>query len=252
MRSQKTASILCILLGASNLSRAYHGFVKYLERCLHPRPVRFLNALGPGRGYCAPGGVLNIVYPPIGACGILDKACMAREEPILALVTDIGNDIMYDIPARQIIDRLDKLFAKLKARNAVVLATLIPRYLEKEMDDFHFRCLRAAFFPNSQVEMLSATAAVREINSFLQSEAAGRITLISDLEDFYWFDKIHFSPIKMHKAWTRIAKAMLTAMEVETSGEISLPEMLSSLGSHMFRLTMSDMLRVYDKGHDYF
>lgn len=249
---RKTTSILCILLGASNLSRAYQGLVHYLERGLHPRPVRFLNALGPGRGYCAPGGLLNVVYPPIGACGILDSACMAGEERILALVTDIGNDIMYDVPAAQIIDSLDKLFAQLKERGADILVTVIPRYLEKAMDDFHFRCLRAAFFPKSRVEMHSATSAVREINSFLQAEATGRITLISGLEDCYSFDKIHFSPIKMHRAWTRIAKVMLTAMEIETSGEIRLPEMLGSLGSHVFRLTLSDMFRVYDKGHDYF
>jgi hypothetical protein len=252
MQNQTNASLLCLLLGASNLARANKGFVNYLERCLHPRPIHFLNALGPGRGYCVPGGILNIVYPPIGDCGILDAARIAKSSHVIALVTDIGNDIMYDIPAGQIIDKLDKLFGDLRRLDADILATIIPQFLENEMDAYQFRCLRTVFFPKSRVEMPAATAAVREINRFLRSEADDRITLITGLEDFYWFDKIHFSPLKMHKAWNKIAQVMFHVLGAEVAEEITLLEMLGSLGSQAFRLTMCDMLRICKKSPDCF
>lgn len=250
MRQETVDPVLFVLLGASNLSRAYYGLIKHLERCLHPRPVRFLNALGPGRAYCAEGGLLNIVYPPIGTCGILTEARKSSAGRVVALVTDIGSDIMYDVPAEKITADLTGVFEKLHEMDAAILATSVPRYLEEELDDFYFRCLRAVFYPRSRVERRQVASAVREINRFLQTSS--QVTLISGLEDCYGIDRIHFSPIKMHLAWTRIAGAILRVLQVVPKEGMGWPEMFCSLGAQAFRLVLSDMAAIRDKDPGFF
>ena len=248
---EKTADpILLILLGASNLSRAYYGFIKYLERCLYPRPVRFFNALGPGRAYCAEGGLLNFVYPPIGTCGILAAARGAPASRAVALVTDIGSDIMYDVPTEKIIAGLADLFEKLHAIDAAILATAIPQSLEKELDGFRFWCLRTLFYPKSRVGREQVARAVCEINRFLKTSA--NIRLISGLEDYYGVDKIHFSLFKSHRAWTRIAKEVLRILNVESTEKVGALTMMLSLGSQVLRLTLCDMAPICDKDPDSF
>ena len=57
--------LLFLFMGASNLSRGYSLLTRYLSRCLGVKNIEFLNALGPGRGFCAKGGIFNFIYPPI-------------------------------------------------------------------------------------------------------------------------------------------------------------------------------------------
>ena len=249
---QRANSVLFVLLGASNLSRAYYGFIKHLERCLYPRSALFLNALGPGRGYCVEGGLLNIVYPAIKTCGILDAARTASAGRVVALATDIGNDIMFNVTAEKIIADLAELFEKLHAMDADILVTPIPRYLENGLDDFHFKCLRALFYPGSRINREEAVSAVCEINRFLKSSASNYITLISGLESYYGIDKIHFSPFKMHVVWTRIAGEILRVLNVESAETIGFSEILRSLGAQVLRLALSDMASIRGKGPGYF
>ena len=67
-----------------------------------------MHAMGPGRGYLSRGGILNTVYSPILNCGILEAARnkKIKDQLVVALITDIGNDIMYGVSSEKIIDGL--------------------------------------------------------------------------------------------------------------------------------------------------
>lgn len=252
MQEVTIPQVLCILLGASNLSRAHFGLVKYLEQNLHPRSVRFLSALGSGRGYSVEGGLMNIVYPPIKSCGVFDAAREVEVNRVIALITDVGNDIMYGIPVEKIIADLTELFEKLHNLKADILVTLIPHHLEIGLDDFYFRCLRAIFYPGCRVAQNTATAAVREINRFLKASASDHIKLITGLNPYYGMDMIHFSTFQMHRAWTQVAGEMLHALDIEPVNKLGIPETIRSLGSHILRLTLSEMFPICEKGPDLF
>ena len=105
---------LFVLMGASNLARGYGALAHCLVRCLAPDPVEILHAMGPGRGYCAEGGIFNVTYPAIGSSGILESASERAQKArrVLALITDIGNDIMYGVSARVLTACLETLLQK--------------------------------------------------------------------------------------------------------------------------------------------
>ena len=63
---------LFVLLGASNLARGYSALTQQISQNISQ--VEFVNAMGPGRGYCARGGLLNFTYSPIGECRVMESA----------------------------------------------------------------------------------------------------------------------------------------------------------------------------------
>ncbi len=252
MQKATPPQVLCILLGASNLSRAHSGLVKNLEHNLHPRSVRFLSALGSGRGYSVEGGLLNIAYPPIKNCGLFAAAREIAVNRVVALVTDVGNDIMYGVPVEKIIADLKELFEKLHDLDADILVTPLPHRLEEGIGDFYYRCLRGISYPACRVEQGTAIAAVREINRFLHALAPDRIKLITSLNAYYGIDMIHFSHRKMHPAWTEVAGEILRTLNVEPTAKLGYFEMIYSVGVHMLRLTLSEIFPIRKKGPDLF
>ena len=236
-------------MGASNLARGYRALTHYLVSCLAPHRVEVFNAMGPGRGYCTWGGIFNIRYPSIGSSGILESA-RAHADPdckVVALITDIGNDIMYGIPANEIIACLDTLLQKLNTLGAEVFVHPIPLDFSKDVSQRQFRILKYIFYPRSAIDYHKAEEAVSVINDFLRTRAKGRIRLLPSAKDFCGVDKIHYSIFRSHKAWSRVAHEMLHVLNVPKTKTISLGSTLFSLVANMGRLVFCDMTSVKKK-----
>ena len=109
MQGSERDQFLFVLLGASNLARGYSAVTRHISKNISAG--EFLNALGPGRGYCARGGLFHFAYSPIGDCSVIKLAKVYAERGfrITVLLTDIGNDIMYGVPESSLIDSLDTL-----------------------------------------------------------------------------------------------------------------------------------------------
>ncbi len=97
-----------VLLGASNLAIGFPVIVRQLFSGL-PRPLEIFAACGHGRSFCNWSRVLFRALPGIDRCGLwtdLDRAADARSSRTLALVTDVGNDLIYgsapDVIARRV------------------------------------------------------------------------------------------------------------------------------------------------------
>jgi len=246
---QENPPYLFVLMGASNLARGYSALAKCLVRCLAPHPVEILHALGPGRAYCAEGGIFNITYSPIGACGILKSARgrAKRVRRVIALITDIGNDIMYDVPLSEITSCLNTLMQKLDALGADVFVNPIPLDFFKDVSEHQFRLLRSVFYPHSTIEYSRAGESVDGVNGFLRDSAAGRIHLLPSAKDFSGVDKIHYSIFHSHKAWSEVAGEMLRVLPVKQAGEIGWLSAINSLFANMGRLAVCDMVPVRKK-----
>ncbi len=236
-------------MGASNLARGYRALTHCLVSGLAPQRVEVFNAMGPGRGYCAWGGIFNIRYPSIGSSGILEsaRAHADRDCRVVALITDIGNDIMYGVPASEIIACLDTLLQKLNALNAEVFVHPIPLDFSKDVSKRQFRILKTIFYPRSAIDYHQAQEAVSAINDFLRTQAGGRIHLLPGAKDFCGVDKIHYSIFRSHKAWSRVAHEMFQVLNVPKTRTISLWATLISLVANMGRLVFYDMTSVKKK-----
>jgi hypothetical protein len=245
---------LFVLLGASNLARGYSALTRHISKYISAG--EFLNALGPGRGYCARGGLLNFTYSPIGECRVMESAKVYAERGfrMTVLLTDVGNDIMYGVPESSLIECLDTLIEKSLRMNAEVFLTSIHVDVSKDMGKTSFKLLKSIFYPNSPVTFDQADSAVKKLNHYLaeKSQQNERVHLVSGLGAFCGIDKIHYGLFKSHLAWSRVANAMLLEMGVTTAGNLGLDNMLVSLCKNLNRLITSDMLRVLKKPKGFF
>ena len=246
--------VLLILLGASNLSRGSFAFSRYMKACLYPRPVEVLIASGPGRGYCASGGLLNVNYPPICSSDIFEVARNKSRSgnEVVALVTDIGNDIMYNVSAERLIETIQQIFTKLESMNAQIFYTTLPIAFEKGVHPIWFYVLRSLLLPFSRVSFEEATAGIIETNKFLRGSTAERCHLISDMDEYLGFDEIHYGWLRSHRAWSHVAKVMLEVMEIEVKKEIPLPRMLQSYWKELQKVVWSDMMGFQNKNPEQF
>jgi len=247
-------SVLFIFLGASNLARSFYGLKRCITRCLFPRPVNFIHAMGPGRGYISQGGILNMTYPPILQCDILKAAYSRRKinQQVVALITDIGNDIMYGVPVEEIIGGLQSLFDTLTEFEASIFVTSIPVDLKSDIGEFYFRILRRVFFPNSPVEYYQALEAIEVINKFIIQSLNKNIIVINEMKQFCGIDKIHYSLFKSRSAWSHIAGNLTGTLDVNAPPKLNVSELMLSLANNFARILFTDMLRMVSKTDETF
>jgi hypothetical protein len=235
--------VLLILLGASNLSRGCFAFSKHMKACLHPRPVEVLIASGPGRAYYASGGLLNVVYPPIYSSDIFEVAHNKSESgyQVVALVTDIGNDIMYGVSTEKVIETLQQVFARLQSMNAKIFYTTLPVAFEKGDRPAWFCLLRSLLFPRSTVSYDEAIAGIIEANQFLRKYDSEHSHSIPDMDCYLGFDEIHYGWLCAHNAWSHVAQVMLGTLGVNMTSEITLPRMIRSYWEGLRQVIWTDM-----------
>ncbi|MBC8287870.1 MAG: hypothetical protein H8E42_10405 [Nitrospinae bacterium] len=245
---------LFVLLGASNLARGHSALTRHISQNISGS--EFVNALGPGRGYCARGGLLNFTYSPIGGCRVMESARVYAERGfrVIVLLTDIGNDIMYGVPEKSLIECLDTLIEKSLRLNAEVFVTAIHVDVCKDMGKRSFKLLKAIFYPKSSVTFDQADSAVKKLNHYLEekSQQNERVHLVSGLGAFCGMDKIHYGLFKSHLAWSRVASAMFLMLGVTPTGNVGPGSMAVSLCKNLSRLIFSDMLRIMKKPKGFF
>lgn len=245
---------LFVLLGASNLARGYSALTRHFSKSIAPTPVKFINALGPGRGYCAWGGLFNFKYSPISECRVLASVSARQGQRLAMLITDIGNDIMYGVPAQSLIDSLDTLIEKSLTLNAEVFMTSIHVDVAQDLRKTSFKLLKLIFYPKSPVTFEQADSAVKQVNRYLEekSQKNQHIHLVGGLGAFCGLDKIHYSLLKSNLAWSCIANEMLSVLKVTPLGNIGLASTAISLCKNLNRLITSDMLRMTKKPKGFF
>ncbi len=246
---------LFVLLGASNLARGYSALTRKISQNISH--VEFVNAMGPGRGYCAREGMFNFSHPSIDECRVMESVDVYAKQGwrIAVLLTDIGNDIMYGVPDASLVECLDRLIEKsLQWKNAEVIVTSIHVDVSKDLGKTTFKLLRAIFSPKSAVTFDQADSAVKKVNRYLEEKSRqnGRVHLVSGLGAFRGMDKIHYSLQKSHLVWSGVSNAMLSALGLASTGNIKLGSMAVSFCQGLNRLIASDMLRIVKKPKGFF
>ena len=246
--------VLFIFLGASNLARSFHGLKYCIERCIFPRPAIFMHAMGPGRGYLSRGGILNAAYSPILNCGILEAARdkKIKDQLVVALITDIGNDIMYGVSSEKIIDGLQYLINTLCEFKTNIFITSIPVDLENDISELHFHIIRQIYFPKSPVKYSQASNNIKAINKFILQSSNKKITVINDMKQFCGTDKIHYSILKSQSAWSHIAKKLTSSLGTNVSPQFRTSELALSIANNVARVLLTDMLGIIKKTKETF
>ena len=139
-----------MILGASNVTIGLSTVVE-AARNAWGRPLDLMIAAGHGRSYGHRSSVLGRRLPSIASCGLWDQLATRPELPTAALVTDIGNDIVYGSDSEQIIQWVEICLEKLSQQYDRLIVTRLPHETILATPPGKFRFLSSLLFPKSRV-----------------------------------------------------------------------------------------------------
>ena len=193
-----------VAVGASNLTRGF-GAVVATARSRWGPDVEVLAALGHGRSYGGPSTFLVRGLPGILDSGLWRDLESRPPAPTRALVTDVGNDIMYGRRPAQILDWVDECVARLQRRTRDVVVTGLPHAAVAGLPAWRYRAFRSVFYPRCRLTLEQAVQAGAEVDAGLQAIAASRGAAFLTLKAaWYGIDPIHIRPTMWSAAWQEI------------------------------------------------
>jgi len=193
-----------VLLGASNLTRGFSTVLPTAER-IWGSPLEVFAALGHGRSYGQRSSVLGRTLGGILQCGLWDALAAAGPAPTAALLTDVGNDIVYGAPVPTILDWVEQCLDRLAATGARIVLTRLPMASIRQIPAWRYGLLRRCLFPGCVLSVDETVGHAEALDAGLAELAARRgIAAVEPVPDWYGFDPIHIRWRFMPAAWRNI------------------------------------------------
>ncbi|HEX3869851.1 MAG TPA: SGNH/GDSL hydrolase family protein [Pirellulales bacterium] len=192
-----------VLLGASNLTRAM-GTVVDITGGMWNEPRDILFALGNGRSYGMWSNLLGRGLPSILHCGIWDALERRPSLPTTALVTDIGNDILYHAPVVQIAEWIERCLDRLRRAGARTVITGLPVCNLARLSRRRFLFFRTLFMPFCRLSLAEVVDRTHQLNERIERMAGERGVLVIQQEHWYGSDPIHIRMRQWGPAWRQI------------------------------------------------
>jgi hypothetical protein len=228
-----------VLLGASNLAIGLPLIVRQLFAGL-PRPLEIFTACGHGRSFCTWSRVLFRALPGIDRCGLwtdLDQAAEARESRTLALVTDVGNDLIYGSSPPVIARRVESCLEALARHRAELVVTRLPLASVERLSALRYHATKAVFFPRTGGRWPEMLHKARELDESLgQIAAQFSARLVEQPLDWYGFDPLHIRRSRRAAAWRMIFTGWPSFAVANQNGPLSLADLV--------RLRLADLVRL--------
>jgi hypothetical protein len=228
----KTPARRVILLGASNVALSLANIVE-CARQLWCEPVEIMAAMGHGRSYGRESSVLGRKISGIFPCALWQDLQRRPPLPSAALVTDIGNDLLYGVPPAQVLEWVAGCLDRLLEAGARTAITELPLCSLARLGAARFRFFRALFFPRSGLSLAGALEGAAAINEGLARLAEERkIAVIPVSGAWYGFDPIHLRRHLRASAWPTIMSCLV-------DGDCARPEARTSVWQRAYMLCLA-------------
>ena len=193
-----------IALGASNLTRGFHTLVSTARAVWGPH-VEVLAALGHGRSYGADSNFIVRGLPGILESDLWRAIGTLPPAPSRALITDIGNDIVYGFPASQTLGWVEDAISRLQRVTTDIVVTDLPLFTLRRLSPAKFLFFRSLFVPRCRMSLAEVVKEAERINEGLEGLAAARGLRFVRLDPrWYGIDPIHMRVAAWHAAWQEI------------------------------------------------
>ena len=192
-----------VLIGASNMTRGL-AVLRALSARACGRPHEVLAAIGMGRSYGIHSSVFGRRLPPVLDCGLWRALDERPRRELLAVVGDVGNDLLYGQEVDLILRWVDECVGRLRARGArVVLTSLPPRVADLSRPRFLF--FRSVLFPFSPLRYEALGDVLPALDEGLRRIAGAHgAALVPLRREWYRIDPIHILPSRSRAAWSEI------------------------------------------------
>lgn len=199
-----------VILGASNVARGWTSLVESIHGlCTSGEPsdaaTDIFSAAGHGRSYGRRSRALARELPSIVDCGLWPALDAYRGEVTTALVTDIGNDLLYEQPVEQIERWVATCIDRLAAHTDRVTLTLLPEVSPRTIGRGRFLFFRTLFVPACRLSLDEIAGRAAALNDALArlAETTG-VDLVEHDPAWYGLDPIHVVNRARHTAWERM------------------------------------------------
>ena len=197
-----------MLLGASNLTLAFPHVVGRL-RSRHAGPIDILAALGHGRSYGLPSSVLFRELPGIDACGLWSDLERARSRETIALLADLGNDLVYGREVEEVAAWVERSLSRLAAAGARTTLVRMPLEVVDRIGAVRFQVARSVLFPGRRIDLATLRDRVRALDARVLALAGERsVRVVDQPRTWYGLDPIHIVRSRRAQAWDAILEAL--------------------------------------------
>lgn len=194
-----------VLLGASNLTLGLPFLLDRLRRRAGG-PVEVLAACGHGRSY---GDWSHFLFvrrlPGIAACGLWRDLAGRPSLPTIALLTDVGNDLVYGEAPARIAGWVESCLDRLTGGGAAAVLTLLPLGRLERLTGWQVRLAVSLLYPGRHAPWPGLLDQARDLDARLRRMAAERGARVVEPETgWYGIDPIHPRRSRRREAWDRV------------------------------------------------
>jgi hypothetical protein len=232
-------ALRAILLGASNLKAALPLLLAGLRRRTGGA-IEVLAACGHGRSYGMWSRFLFVRrLPGIAECGLWRELSRRPPLPAVALVTDIGNDLLYGARAGTIAAWVGTCLDRLAFQRAEIALSLLPLPRLESLSAGQYLLARSLLFPGRNVPWETVRGEARELDEkllHLGKEHGAR--LIRPEASWYGLDPIHILRSRREEVWRDVLSGWTLPPRAHRYGEKASWEgrRLPAFGAEEFRL----------------
>ena len=210
-----------VIIGASNVTLSLPVIWSTLRRSL-TEPFRLIVAAGHGRSFGLPNTVLSRTLPSILECGMWETLDKLKEtSSIHAVVTDVGNDLLYGADAAQTMSWVTETIDRLADQARHVLITGLPIDSLESLSERRFNFFRQALFPNSTLAFETALVEGVELHGQLLKFGDGRFANTTPEARWYGLDPIHIRRRCRREAWERYLSLCIRDTPFRGAGPIA-------------------------------
>ncbi len=196
-----------VVLGASNVSRGLARLAATV-RSRAGTPLELFVAAGHGRGYAASSRVGLRRLPSILASGLWRALDRERIERPCALLTDVGNELLYGLGVAAVARGVREAAARLADRGAALAITGLPLASIARVGRVRYRLLRTLYVPGCLLSLAEIQDASQWLDDELRAIAAQTGgTFLEQPGDWYGLDALHVRRSRLDDLWQLVADA---------------------------------------------
>jgi len=196
-----------VALGASNLTRGFQTVVSTARAAWGPR-VEVLAALGHGRSYGARSQLVFRSLPGILESGLWSELESRPHVATRALVTDVGNDILYGFSPEQTLAWVGEVLRRLRRVTEDIVVTDLPLASIRQLSRLKFLAFRSILVPSCRLSLPQVLERAELVNVGLAELSSAQGAKLTRLDPaWYGFDPIHVRPSRWKVAWRQILGA---------------------------------------------
>lgn len=193
MAKPQKAHQTVILLGASNLSRAFPTALNCLQQGFGS-PLVVHAAMGHGRSFGGWSQIVGRALPGIINCDLWARLTsdMPSAAPPVAAITDLGNDLVYGHGAAKLLNWLDICLERLHQLNCQTVLMSLPLASLERLTEARFELIRRLIFPGQAARWPELQQHIGRLDAGMRTLAEHyRTGWVEAPQHWYGMDHIH-------------------------------------------------------------